>query len=233
MALHPGAEALLDTVVDTPLQLQILQHFHEQSGPAVSARILANQICCDVWSADAALCELAGDGVLAVTCDLGEPYFHYAPLPELHDPIARLFAAYDDPLLREALHGHLRGARARRRGHAGRSALRRHEDQGAGGRPAPAQDAPPPHGAAPGAGVVACSPRSCAPRRHHSPASSVSVLRVHACERRWGAFRRPTFLGQHGRAYRLAPTERRGTPVRDSASWCWRGWRDSNARPST
>lgn len=108
MVLHPSVETLIDTVVDTPLKLQILQRFHEQPQLVVNARGLADQIFCDLWSADAALCELTADGVLAVACDAGEPSFQYAPRPDHNGAILRLFTTYDDPLLRDVLHGYLR-----------------------------------------------------------------------------------------------------------------------------
>ena len=118
--------------------MQILQRFYEQPQLAVSAHSLTNQIFSDVWSVDAALCELAADGVLAVSCDTGEPCFRYAPQPQHAQPIQRLFVTYDDPLLREILHGYLREmsgyAAYRRAAHHSRVETRRHRSAGATAR---------------------------------------------------------------------------------------------------
>jgi hypothetical protein len=102
--IDPTVLSLIESVIQSPVKLQLLVMFHENQRLEATASALADRVCRDIWSISEALAELAVDGVMlqAATAH-GEPVYRYAPTPELRTPIERLMCSYDDPLERDLI----------------------------------------------------------------------------------------------------------------------------------
>lgn len=102
--IDPTMLRLIESVIQSPVKLQLLVMFHENQRLEATASALADRVCRDIWSISEALAELAADGVMlqAATAH-GEPIYRYGPTPELRAPIERLMRSYDDPLERDLI----------------------------------------------------------------------------------------------------------------------------------
>jgi hypothetical protein len=91
---------LLEDVIDTPIKLQLVLLFHENSRLHGTAQQVANRIFRDIWSTREALHELHQDGILSL-CSSDEPNYVYAPSAKYLEPLAQLVQAYNEPFERD------------------------------------------------------------------------------------------------------------------------------------
>lgn len=94
---------LLIHVVNTPVKLQLLLMLYEQPSTHGTAYQFAQRLYRDIWSTEAALKELATQGVMHASNDDNAVY-QYRPNPELLDVISGLHRSYNDPLTRDRIH---------------------------------------------------------------------------------------------------------------------------------
>ena len=98
--LESNLRRLLEEAVNTSLKLAIVMLYAEPkqrfSGTAVQ---ISTRLCRDIWSVENALLELTEDGILAQV----DGKFHYKPVPEWREALARLFTTYDEPLRRQEI----------------------------------------------------------------------------------------------------------------------------------
>jgi hypothetical protein len=119
--LDPQVIGLLETSIDTSCKLAVALKYLDHRGLNATPSEMALRVCRDIWSVEAALNELAADGVLVRR----EPRFALNPAPEVSARLALLADTYTHPLKRDELHHLLRDletyapyrseARARRR----------------------------------------------------------------------------------------------------------------------
>lgn len=95
-------QRFIEQTIDSPLKLQLLLLFCEHSHTQGTAAQIAQRIYRDIWSTNAALRELAEDGVLAIS-SAPEPVFHYHPSVEHMPAIMKLYKDYNEPIERDHL----------------------------------------------------------------------------------------------------------------------------------
>jgi hypothetical protein len=101
--IDPTVQRLLEHVVDSPIKLQIVLLFCDNTRMSGTASQLANRIYRDIWSTREALHELTEDGILKTVDGPGETIYCYWPALEHIEPIARLYESYNEPLERDHL----------------------------------------------------------------------------------------------------------------------------------
>ncbi len=95
---------LLEQAIDSRVKLQLLLMFHENAHMHVTAKVLADWCCRDIWSVQQALQEMAEDGILVADKSVGgNTSYHYCPEQNYVEPIQELIRSYDDPLQRETI----------------------------------------------------------------------------------------------------------------------------------
>jgi hypothetical protein len=102
--IDPLVQRLLAQTINSPIKLHLVLLFHEHPRLEGSARQIIQRIFRDIWSTQAALRELAEDGILGVIDSASEPVYGYCPATEQRLTIARLVDIFDDPFAREQIH---------------------------------------------------------------------------------------------------------------------------------
>lgn len=102
--LDPQVTQLLETGINTSCKLAIMLKFLEQSTLSLSASELAARVCRDIWSVQAALEELAEDGLLYCV----ERRYSCKACAELATQLQLLGDTYAHPLQRNELQRLLR-----------------------------------------------------------------------------------------------------------------------------
>ena len=97
--LDSSLQRLLEEAVNTSTKLAIVLLYTEQRRSSATPQQISQQICRDIWSVEEALQELVEDGILVYE---GSQY-HYRPVPEWSESLARLVTTYDDPLRRQEI----------------------------------------------------------------------------------------------------------------------------------
>lgn len=102
--LDPQIIGLLESAIDTSCKLAVALKFLDHRGLNVTPSEMATRVCRDIWSVEAALNELAADGILSrrgqrLALDSS---------PEVSARLALLRDTYTHPLLRDELHALLR-----------------------------------------------------------------------------------------------------------------------------
>ncbi len=106
--IDPTIQRLLEQVIDSPIKLQLLLMFYENPRMEGTSSQIAERIYRDIWSAREALRELAEDGILSATSQVGEVVYRYRPRADCVEPIFRLAQSYNEPLERDQLQRLLR-----------------------------------------------------------------------------------------------------------------------------
>ena len=94
--LDPRVKQLLESGINTSCKLALVLRFEEQNELCATAQVLAERVCRDIWSVEAALNELVEDGILT---HYGNQYC-CCPSPELRSQLRLLQEAYTYPLQR-------------------------------------------------------------------------------------------------------------------------------------
>lgn len=102
--LDPQVIRLLESTIDTSCKLAVALKFLDHRGLDATPSEMAARVCRDIWSVEAALQELATDGVLVCR----EPRFSLDPSPDVSARLALLRDTYAHPLQRDELYGVLR-----------------------------------------------------------------------------------------------------------------------------
>lgn len=104
-----NVQYLLEQAINSRTKLHILLLFYENPRMEMTATLLVQRCCRDIWSITRALQELARDGILLISqCTGGEPVYSYAPRREYLEPVSNLMQSYDDPIKRESLYRSIR-----------------------------------------------------------------------------------------------------------------------------
>jgi hypothetical protein len=102
--LDPQVTQLLETAVNTSCKLAIVFTFLEHSSLRATPSEMAARVCRDIWSVEAALKELAEDGILT----LRDKRYSYETCAERRAQLSVLHATYEHPLQRNELQALLR-----------------------------------------------------------------------------------------------------------------------------
>lgn len=102
--LDPQVIHLLESAINTSCKLAVVLNFLDHRTLCVTPSEMATRLCRDIWSVEAALNELADDGVLSRR----ERRFVYEPSTELARKLELLRETYAHPLQRDALQQVLR-----------------------------------------------------------------------------------------------------------------------------
>ena len=102
--LAPQVTQLLERAVNTSCKLAIVLTFLDHSSLNATASEVAARVCRDMWSVEAALNELAEDGILS----LRDKRFSSATCPERRAELNELRRTYEHPLLRNEVQALLR-----------------------------------------------------------------------------------------------------------------------------
>jgi hypothetical protein len=105
--LHPHVQQLLDTIITTPIKLQLLLLFVDFRGTHGSVSDIVGRIFRDPWITEASLKELSDDGILSVDDSSGQSIYRYQPRSCYIPLIARLATDFNDPLARDAIYRRL------------------------------------------------------------------------------------------------------------------------------
>jgi len=99
------AQILIERAINSRTKLQLLLMFYENPRMEVSAALLSQRCCRDIWSVKKALQEMAEDGFLLITRSIGsnEVLYHYSPRADYFETIGCLMSCYNDPFSREEL----------------------------------------------------------------------------------------------------------------------------------
>lgn len=103
----PCVRQLLEEAIDSPIKLQFLLLFYEDSRLEITAQNIANRSYRDIWSTREALQELCQDGILVASSD-DDPHYTYQPRQELIERIERLAQSYNEPIERDDIQRMLR-----------------------------------------------------------------------------------------------------------------------------
>lgn len=102
--LDPQVIGLLESTIDSSCKLAVALKFLDHRGLHATPSEMAMRVCRDIWSVEAALNELAADGVLVRR----DPRFALNSSPEVSARLALLADTYTHPLQRDELHELLR-----------------------------------------------------------------------------------------------------------------------------
>jgi len=102
--MDPQVAQLLETAVNTSCKLAIVMTFLEHRSLRATPGEMAARVCRDIWSVEAALKELAEDGIL----HLRDKRYSYETCPERQAQLSALHQTYEHPLERNELQALLR-----------------------------------------------------------------------------------------------------------------------------
>lgn len=102
--LDPQVTQLLESAINTSCKLAVVLKFLEHESLAASPSELAMRVCRDIWSVEAAVTELAEDGILT----LRDKHYRCEVSPELRARLRLLHETYAHPLMRNELQKLLR-----------------------------------------------------------------------------------------------------------------------------
>jgi len=105
--LHPYIRQLLDTVLTTPVKLQLVLLFMDVRDTCGTVSHIAGRIFRDPWTTEASLNELVEEGILSADDTSGQPIYRYQPRSCYLPMIERLAADFNDPLARDAIYRQL------------------------------------------------------------------------------------------------------------------------------
>jgi hypothetical protein len=97
--LETGIRRLLEDAVNTSCKLAIVMVYAQHAKLSATPAQISQRLCRDIWSIEAAMQELAQDGILR---DDGGHY-RMCPAAEHDGALARLLAVYDEPTRRQAI----------------------------------------------------------------------------------------------------------------------------------
>ncbi len=102
--LDPQLTHLLETAVNTSCKMAIILQFLENTSLCATPGELAARVCRDIWSVEAALAELAEDGILTVR----DNRYVCNDSAEIRAQLGLLETTYAHPLQRDELQQMLR-----------------------------------------------------------------------------------------------------------------------------
>lgn len=102
--LAPQVTQLLERAVNTSCKLAIVLTFLDHSSLNATSSEIATRVCRDIWSVEAALNELAEDGILI----LRDKRYSCATCAERRAELNELRRTYEHPLLRNEVQALLR-----------------------------------------------------------------------------------------------------------------------------